>query len=344
MKKVFLSILVAAAFTACSNNEIPETNYVASDVPINLVAGTLNASLRSTYGDIPAGTQKALTARVIGSLSQTDFTSGAAVVTNADGAITFQAMNPTDYTLASAQAFKQGFPTPAFYPLNAATPVYLAGLHPSTGWTSSAAAAFDFAIDGHSDVMSAPVVSTTKTDATSVPTTFRNLAFKHELTLLNINVVAATTAAINYWGSVQAISLTALKGATPLSAITVSLGTVNSSALGGTAAILPTYIAGSDNPFTGQSTALTTTPAAVSYVIAPYFTVTSGDNANACTLNVTTANGGTLSVPVTINANSTGSTASRAYDITLTFKATEIMATATVAPWVAGGTGSGTLE
>lgn len=71
------------------------------------------------------------------------------------------------------------------------------------------------------------------------------------------------------------------------------------------------------------------------------------DAQSAYTLSLKTTTSGTnaISVPITVTTdgsitNSTG----YSFDITLTFKGTEITATATVTAWQDGGTGAGTIQ
>jgi hypothetical protein len=211
-----------------------------------------------------------------------------------------------------------------------------------------------FAFNGSHDVMAAAQTTTNK--ALAQGGTYPTLAFAHLLTKLVIKVVASDAAAITAWGNVTKIELVKAKGSAPNSKATVTLATgaaVRASAFSVPLNPFPFYVVTggttyANTAFTGQTLALTTTSTVAAYsLVAPILAdggITPGSADFELKVYTDKAPVAGVDVPVglltNLSAAYAGETQGKAFDITLTFKGSEIKAKATVSPWVLDGTSS----
>ena len=338
MKRLFVSLLAVVAMASCSKNE-PVTG---SDVPTDGVEIMAKSVARTIETKAPfegeIGDNGSLTARVLVSA-----TSGNYTTTYKDDNMTFADNGTTQV----------GFATPAYYPADGSM-LYLCGLYPADqNWQNPTTSA-DYIFDGKTDIMAAAEVSSSKTEAQAG--TYPVLAFKHLLTKLVVKAVAADQAAIDAWGNVTEIVLTQAGGAAPYTKATVTLadGTAaTGTAFATTAASFPFYTITSgtydDVAFTGQTCALATTAADIAYsMVAPVTATGTGD----FKLKITTQKGSetalenevTIDLKDTASSAFTGDTQNKSFVITLTFKATEIQAKATVGAWEEGGSAGAEIQ
>lgn len=337
MKKVFLSALAIAAMASCSKTEL--SNTPDGSVEIKAKSTALSISTKSPYeGTISSGNP--LTAQVL--VSKTD---GNYTLRYCDGEMTF---SDDDTTEAS-------FATPQYYPADGSV-LYLCGLYPSDlgGWgtvTESASRTFD----GKTDIMAAAQQQSSKSEAQTG--TYPTMQFKHLLTKLVVKLVAEDDAAVTAWGNVTDISLVEVNGSQkPYSKVEVTLqdGTaVTGSAFSTTVKNFSFYTmtenAYNDVAFSAQTLALTKTAANAAYsLVAPITATGTGD----FKLKITTqkdaesplVNEVAVDLKDTSSSTFTGDTQGKAFEITLTFKATEIQAKASVKEWGKAGTATGEIK
>lgn len=340
MKHLFVSLLAVAAMASCSKNDsvtAPEGPQ-GDAVEIKATSKALSIESKAPFeGEI--GDNGSLTARILVSVTQDNYTT-----TYKDDNMTF-----TDNGITEV-----GFATPAYYPADG-SPLYLCGLYPADqNWQNPTTTA-DYTFDGKTDIMAAAQVSSSKTAAQAG--TYPTLAFKHLLTKLVVKAVAEDQAAIDAWGDVTAIVLTKAEGNNPYTKATVTLASgtaATGTAFATTLTAFPFYTmmgeTYNDVAFTGQTCALTTTAANIAYsMVAPITATGTGD----FKLKITTQKGSetALENEVTIDlkdtagsAAFTGDTQNKSFVITLTFKATEIKAKATVGAWEEGGSAGAELQ
>ncbi len=315
MKKIVILLFTVAAMASCSNNEpLEEYTNISSEIPIKVGSVTsIAASTRSSYTGTISGINP-LTARVLASRSATDF-SAIPILINGDGPMTFTGQGtPGDQQYAVPYDGLQ-----AYYPPNAITNVYLVGLYPVGGWTFAGIATMTRTFDGSNDLMTAPQAVTNRNDATSSPTTFRNLSFSHRLTLLEVQVVATGSTAMTKWGALQYLQLTGANGATPANNMTVSLSDNTTSFSGNSN--LSFYITDSNTQFVGQAFPLTTTPQMAAYCIAPPVNIANTGDVGYNILVKTSQNQVGFDVPISIST--VGSTEGKRITVTITFDATQ---------------------
>ncbi len=352
MKQLFFSLLAVAAMASCSKSELAIRPEAVSDVEImaksNALSIDADASSRAPFeGTIDNTNGNSLTAQVLASKTSGNY-STLYNDPNATPAMSDKMIFNDNGTT------EVGFDTkPAYFPADGSK-IYLMGFYPYTGWTKRQNDdnndCHTFTITGKEDLMVAAEKGTDKAEAQNG--TFPTLEFKHLLTKLDITLVAEDRAAIDAWGAVTDIYLSKALNAnikdrvwvkyadatvdfTVLNVPTDSLTCYMMDATSGTATA-------TDNAFSKQSVALTTTAAHAAYVLATPVVAT---GTNDYTLGVMTANH-TEPFMVKVNlkdiANATqaftGDTAGKAFAVTLTFKATQIEAKATVTEWVDGGT------
>lgn len=187
--------------------------------------------------------------------------------------------------------------------------------------------------------------------------THPSFEFKHLLTKLIVKVKAHDEAAQNVWGDITGITLVKAMNGDVFDTAEVTLAT--GAAATGTAAFSNPAVDGmafyridaaayTDNAVddADNKIALTTTAEEVAYsLVAP---IIADNDAKHITLKVDTKLGETVTTKEVsfdlykVNDTDealpfTGDTQGKAFEITLTFKATEIVATATVTDWVKGG-------
>ena len=338
MKKLYVPVLALLTLASCSKSELANRPVVENDmVEIMATSKALTIETRAPFeGQIASN--NTLTAVVLGSTTTGDYTN-----TYCDGTITF-----ADDTNA------EGFDTPQYYPVNDDV-IYLCALYPTpaTDWKSIATTA-KYTFDGKTDVMAAAQQSNNKSGA--MAGTVPSFTFKHLLTKLIVKVKAEDQAAADKWGDITAISLVKANNSDVNTTAEVTLAT--GAAATGTAfsdgaaagmafyridaAATPAY---TDNAVdaTNKITLTTTANEAAYSLVAP---IVAGNSTDHFTLKVDTDLAGTATTKeVALKLNTadatpvvfTGDTQGQAFEITLIFKATEIVATATVTDWVKGG-------
>ena len=222
------------------------------------------------------------------------------------------------------------------------------------GWgtvTENAARTFD----GKTDIMAAAQQQSSKSEAQAG--TYPTMQFKHLLTKLVVKLVAEDDAAVTAWGNVTDISLVGVNGSQkPYSKVEVALqdGTaVTGSAFSTTVENFSFYTmtenAYNDVAFSAQTLALTKTAANAAYsLVAPITATGTGD----FKLKITTqkdaesplVNEVAVDLKDMSSSTFTGDTQGKAFEITLTFKATEIQAKASVKEWEKAGTATGEIK
>lgn len=342
MKKLYVPVLALLTLASCSKSELANRPVVENDmVEIMATSKALTIETRAPFeGQIAS--DNILTAVVLGSTTTADYTTR-----YCDGTITF-----ADDTNA------KGFDTtPKYYPVSDAT-VYFCALYPTAlaDWKDIATTA-KYTFDGKTDVMAAAEKEGKK--STAMAGTHPSFEFKHLLTKLIVKVKAYDEAAQNVWGDITGITLVKAMNGDVFDTAEVTLAT--GAAATGTAAFSNAAADGmafyridaaayTDNAVddADNKIALTTTAEEVAYsLVAP---IIADNDAKHITLKVDTKLDETVTTKevsfdlykVKVNDSDealpfTGDTQGKAFEITLTFKATEIVATATVTDWVKGG-------
>lgn len=334
MRKFLLSFTVIAAsmyFASCSNDETIIGVNPGEQVEIKVGARALDviANTRAPF-EGTVGTGNLLNARVIASTTTEVYASPLH-----DNFMNFGASTIVGFTASKA------------YP-SATDPVFLVGLYPSDVWdgTTTGNDKISRTFTGKEDVMASNEVSTVRNDVIAGP--YKSLTFHHLLTRLNLTIKAENQDAINAWGNVTSLKVVSNNK------VTVTLGT-------GSATVAPTATFEDDlvvNPFdfyAGETAYCTTpqtlplainNPTAQSYALVAPLQNSDANTEVIYTIKLTTVNHTSVkevSVPLKVaigGANFTGNTAGKKFEVALTFKATDIQATATVKEWTAGGEGS----
>ena len=337
MKKLYVPVLALLTLASCSKSELANRPVVENDmVEIMATSKALTIETRAPFeGQIASN--NTLTAVVLGSTTTGDYTT-----TYCDGEMTFTDDNTTPVSFATKQ----------YYPVSDAT-VYFCALYPTpaTNWqvqTSGITAKYTF--DGKTDVMAAAEKEGKK--STAMAGTHPSFEFKHLLTKLVVKVKAQDEAAQNVWGDITAISLAKAAGADVYTTAEVTLkdGTATTGmafsnpATDGMAFYRIDAAAYTDNAVdaTDNKIELTTDAVEVAYSLVAPFTAKNGST--HLVLKVTTKLDATETVKdVDVilkdadNNDYAGDTQGNAFEITLTFKATDIQAMATVKDWTEGG-------
>ena len=323
MKKILLSAMVVAALASCSKRGAENPADPGNE--IKATASALDVTSKAPIiENFPPG---ATIARVIASES---------AASNGDYTKEYQSerggyMNFTDNS-------PQGFVNE-----NGSTPngktytggiesVYLSALYPHTGWGYQVTTAPVHQIDGKTDIMATDEIQTTKTKT-------GELEFQHLLTQLQIKARANDDAAIAAWGDITGITLKGAAGATLANQVNVEFGNLMQSSCSGSVESLPFF---NQNDQSDLSHTLTTGEMAaqstVATCLAPAVNATPGDEFQ---LIVTTKQGSTVALDISLKQKNgyefSGNTRNYAFTIELTFYATEIIATASIAPWTAAG-------
>lgn len=337
MKKLLVSLLAVAAMAGCSKNESATAPEASADL-VEIMAKSVSRSIETRApfeGTISGG--NTLTARVLASATQGNYTSP-----YKDGQMNFTDNGTTQV----------GFTQKAYYPVDGST-LYLCGLYPAEGWQNPTTTA-EYTFDGKTDIMAAAEVSSNKKEAQSG--SYPTLAFKHLLTKLVIKVQAQDQAAIDAWGNITEITLIQAGSSAPYNKATVTLkdGTAaTGTAFATTQASFPFYTMSDDTyndvAFTSQTVAMTTEGAKIGYsLVAPV----TAEGSEDFKLQIKTKRGDeaeqtnavTIGLQQTAGGNFTGDTQGKSFEITLTFKATEIQAQATVAEWEDGGSANADIQ
>lgn len=342
MKKLYVPVLALLTLASCSKSELANRPVVENDmVEIMATSKALTIETRAPFeGQIADGNN--LTAVVLGSTTSGDYTE--TTPRYCDGEMMF-----ADNTTAAS------FATPQYYPVSDAT-VYFCALYPTAlaDWKDIATTA-KYTFDGKTDVMAAAEVNGKK--STAMAGTVPSFEFKHLLTKLVVKVKAENEAAQNVWGDITGITLVKAMNGDVFDTAEVTLAT--GAATTGTAFSNPVAdgmafyridaAAYTDNAVddADNKIALTTTAEEVAYsLVAP---ITAENGVKHFTLSVDTKLGETVTTKeVSFDlykakvgeedpAVFSGDTQGKAFEVTLTFKATEIVAKATVTDWVKGG-------
>ena len=325
---------------SCSKSELANRPVVENDmVEIMATSKALTIETRAPFeGSIAS--DNTLTAVVLGSTTTADYTT-----TYCDGEMTFTDDNITPVSFATSQ----------YYPVSDA-PIFLCALYPTAlaDWKDIATTA-KYTFDGKTDVMAAAEVSGKK--STAMAGTVPSFEFKHLLTKLIVKVKAEDEAAQNVWGDITGITLVKAMNGDVFDTAEVTLATgaaatgtaFSNAAADGMAFYRIDAAAYTDNAVddADNKIALTTTAEEAAYsLVAP---IIAENGVKHFTLSVDTKLGETVTTKeVSFDlykakvgeedpAVFSGDTQGKAFEITLTFKATEIVATATVTDWVKGG-------
>lgn len=340
MKKLYVPVLALLTLASCSKSELANRPVVENDmVEIMATSKALTIETRAPFeGSIASN--NTLTAVVLGSTTAADYTTR-----YCDGTITF-----ADDTNA------KGFDTtPKYYPVSDAT-VYFCALYPTAlaDWKNIATTA-KYTFDGKTDVMAAAEVSGKK--STAMAGTVPSFTFNHLLTKLIVKVKAHDEAAQNVWGDITGISLVKANNGDVFDTAEVTLatgaaatGTAFSNATAdGMAFYRIDAAAYTDNAVDDADNKIVLTTDAVEAAYSLVAPIIAENGVKHFALKVDTKLGETVTTKeVSFDlykakvgeedpAVFSGDTQGKAFEITLTFKATEIVATATVTDWVKGG-------
>lgn len=333
MKKIFLTMFVAATLVGCTKSEI------------NQVSGEgVEIALRS---DIVDASEVVSRAPFEGAVSADNRLEARVVTSEVSGFTSFIANGTMEFNGEVAANYKQLEPgSSSKFPTNYGNtkPVYLYGVCPATGWTiNNAVAEYTFA--GNEDVLVAGKVSTTQQDV--IDGAYETLRFKHALTRLEVKLSAASlTVAPVLVGDVTAIKLVgstaapvknkvsanyasdlALTFSPPASATSLDFYGVSLGADGKKA-----Y---TDTPFSAYE--LTSVPTLVAYSLVAPVEATSAI-IEEYFLEITTTDNVVNRIAVDLigkdNNKFVGSTAGRSFTVSINFKSTEQIAVdAVVEDW-----------
>lgn len=325
MKKTFLIALAGIlGLLSCSREQIPQAQ---KEILLQAGVGGLDIATKAPYTFTTLSNENYLDADVWVSTTDGSYPDYS---DNGEGDITIAYHNSAHFVSNTLQGMEHAI----FYPSSPnTTPVYLCGLYPQSTWSLSGGnTAVSAGIDGKTDLMVAPQVSTTlqNTNNSIYPT----LAFGHLLTWLRISVKAEDANMVGAWGALQSISL---QNANNSVNATLSTGAATFSG----SATVPSYCTGNNTAFSGQSYTLTTSAVEKAYILcAP---VTATNSGNEYNLIVSTANRTDLVVPINLTANGgsvdfEGNTAGRQFSVTLVFKSGTVATSVTaVDGWGNGG-------
>lgn len=359
MKKSILSLLAVAAMVSCTQNDM-DLKGSDEQAEIKLTSSALSIDAAVTRAPFIGSTIDAthqLTAKVLKTNTSGDYSAAY------DGIMEF-----VDNTATS-------FQTPQFYPVDPGVSVYLAGLYPqNAGWAldNTSKSVYNITVLGNEDLMFAKEVATSKADALANPATYKELAFVHALTKLDVKLIAENQYAKDSWGKIKKIALTEAAGNQVNTDMTINL-------TAGVAGISTTTAMVSDFPFylvdntttpvtygdtkfnetdnaallelpvaSAEAQALTEAKLCAYSLVAPF---NMSGSTKTIKLNVFTEKSATTGYPVTatvtLDASNDGSISKmqgKSLTITLVFKASEIKGTATVTDWADGGSASEEIQ
>lgn len=346
MKKALFAIsaLALTSFVSCNKTEVNTAAPSVDPNEITVSMSSLDVATKTPY-DGTISSINPLVARVLASQTSEDYTTEYQGSTN--GYIKF-----TDESTAVGFTSQDGSEkNPKFYPATANAEIFLFGLYPNTTtWTTNTKGSATATFTGCEDIMVAPETSSIKSTSNG------NLGFTHKLTQLIVKFEVEDANAKNGWGTITDLTLsginTASGAAKPANSITVT--TTDSPTV--------SFTGNADTPFYGCSktsdnysftnTKFTATDLSDITVgsgngkVVAYTLCQPIDAANISTTadyKITVKNANTsreVSVDLKSDDNSTSfteSTEGYAFTITLNFKATEILATASVTDWKDGG-------
>lgn len=313
MKTLVLSMIsiaaTVAAMTACTSEGDPIDN-IDNGQPVEIKASAgIGEIITKTAGVITEGTD----------IENIEFIKTEKETLPTDW--NTEVLTAIDATINSTDGFK--FSTPQYYNPIATIQSHLIGYHPKTegGGTRNKNIVTYTTITGQEDIMCTGITSGNKKDNI---TKKLNFTFDHQLAQYTFKIQAADQQAVTTWGKITSIKLIGQQTAATL--------TLNTKALAFTGDSNGEIIVGTDK--TGFDT---TDP--VNNPIAFGSPIMVQPNQTDMKVKVTTENNPEgIEVPLTV-----ASVVSTSYIVTLTFKATEIGATATIGEWLTG-TGSGDVQ
>lgn len=347
MRKAFISLLALAALASCTQSDLLEPSTDNGKVEVKLASAVTDIEVETTrtpITEVSSLASKVLLSKATGDYTTTNLLYGGTMTFTAAGTAT-------------------SFDTPQYYPADGST-VYLCGLYPATNWTmgSTASTTADYTFDGKTDVMAAAEKSSTKTDGQEGGTP-KELAFNHLLTNVIVKAVADTdggkvTAAKvqEVWGKIKTITLSEAGGSTTLkNKVTVNLkaGTAPTATAFTTGTAPAFYKADGANTYTYTDNLFSaidipTATTAIAYSMIAPIMVDGTAGKSEFKLKITTEKETTakeLSIDLTKETGvTTDDMQGRQCVITLSFKATEIKATASVTAWEKGGTATVSVQ
>lgn len=364
MKKSILSLLAVAAMASCTQNDMDSRGF-DEQTEIKLTSSALSIDAAVTRAPFIGATIDAthkLKAKVVKSNISGNYSSDS-------GTSAYEGV--MEFVDNAATSFE----TPQFYPVDPGTSVYLAGLYPeNAAWTldGTTKSVYNITVKGNEDLMFAKEVQTSKADALASPATYKELAFAHILTKLDVKLIAEDTHAKESWGKVKSITLIEAAGNQVNTDMTVNV-TAGAAGISTTTAMVnsfPFYLVdNATSPVTYKDTKFNETDNSGLFELPVASTV---DQANAeaklCAyslvapfnmsgstktlkLKVVTENsaadGHDVTATVTLDVDNDGSIVKmqgKSLTITLVFKAAEIKATATVKDWADGGSANEEIQ
>lgn len=307
MKTFVLSMISIAATVAAMTACTSESDEI-NEVVEAKVPIELNAGVMEITTKAAINKGEAFDAKVIASLTSKTYSTLEWTAADA-GNISVNAGGTVTFT-----------PT-QYYPADGKD-IYMVGIAPRpTGTISNGT--IDYTITGEQDIMFANEISGSKTKNGKAD---KELAFEHLLTQLKIKVIAENQEAINAWGTITSIDV--VDAATVLT-LNLNDGTIDEA----------TAPEKKNLSLQGFTTAM------------PIPSSIATDAGYSMVLPKTTGN---YQLLVKTSNNNTGATitptnltkldASTAYEITLTFKATNVDVTASAGEWITDKTGAGTVQ
>nr|WP_129731434.1 fimbrillin family protein [Parabacteroides goldsteinii] len=324
MKTLVLSMIsiaaTLAAMTACTSEGDPiDEGTKDTPVEIKAKAGVLTIETRAE------GPISGITAAIDNiAFVKKEAAENATITWGAE------TLNPASIAAGGVITFS---PT-IYYPADETTFAHLVGFHPTKEGMSVSDGKVPFTITGNEDIMYAPVQKGNKATAKAEDDTkYLKPKFEHKLAQLIIKIVGDKAAA-DAWGTLTSISIQDVEKELELNLnngeLVAKTGTTPTS--------LPLTLT---SGYTYAAIPVTETQVGYSMVL---------PSNNQRKLFVTTSKYTNKEVEISIPASEDNSRlenvtkAGEAYTITLTFKASEVLATATVEAWVPVTNGSGKVE
>jgi len=335
MKTLVLSMIsiaaTVAAMTACTSEGDPIDN-IDNGQPVEI---KLNAGVITTKAPITSDNGGLLSE----ALADIQFVQAADVATN-------PAWGDVSSVASTAEIATTGnitLATPLYYNVDPTLKSWLIGYFPKATVepnTSTNKGKLQWKITGCEDILLSAEVSGNKKADERIPA----IVFKHQLLQMQFQFTAEDQKAIDTWGTIESIAiktkksdvlenlpstLTCTLASDPTLAWSVPTELTAFAVTGGTA-----Y---TDTPITNVNPiTLTTTE-----VLGGYIMVQPLNTKADYVLEITTSKS-KAEVPITLGGDTPA--AGKAYEVTLTFKASAITATATITSWETVHGGSGTVE
>jgi hypothetical protein len=323
MKRRNLFVLMFAAVLCGCSEDAPESAAGGEIMLRSTVIGANSSSTRSAYegNDL---SDKPLTALVLTSLAEKNYST-----LRCEGTMTFNGDAAVKYnkpvTSGDYRFDRTGSVDDILH--------YLTGLYPADGWTGIATRSRT--LTGKEDVMLASEANTTYSAVTS-SSTFAELAFKHQLTLLKLKFIREEKD--DFTITLQTVSVKSLP--TTVSAnISADPQTVTFSGNGDVSA----YLYNTDTPLSGEYEVETSAAEPYAYVLVPPVTANNAAGAYEYVLHIEYRdelnNPTSQNVSIDLvtdaagNVSLSGSSAGKANEITLMFKDGSIGAQASVVEW-----------